>query len=171
MALQPLRAQGLCKRCYERSPDGPQAKYRKTDGRRRSSRAWKMRNADSEKVADRRRARRNARVRRGARFGVVDVLDPRIEDLVFEVFGRACLACGASERITLDHHRPLRKGHALLHNAVPLCVGCNNRKGNKNPEAFYDGWKLAEIFAGLHETRDRFEDRFGSPLPEAREVA
>ena len=164
-------AHGLCKRCYERSPDGPQARYRKTEGRHQSHRAWKSRNAEAEAIASRRRSRRTARLRRGTRFGVVDAFDPGIEDLVFEVFGRACLACGTSERITLDHHRPLRKGHALLHNAVPLCVACNKRKGNKNPETFYDGWKLAEILVGLHETRDRFEDRFGSLLPEAREVA
>lgn len=90
---------------------------------------------------------------------------------MFEVFGRRCVACGALQRIELDHHRPRSKGHGLLHDAVPLCVRCNRRKGNKDPEAFYDGWKLAEILAGLHDVRDLFEQRFGRSRIAAVEVA
>ena len=83
------------------------------------------------------------------------------EGLVFDVFGRRCAACGAEGRLVLDHHHPLEDGHSLLHNAVPLCMRCNTRKGCRDPEDFYDGWKLAEITMLLWETRVEFEHRFG----------
>ena len=83
------------------------------------------------------------------------------EALIFGVFGPRCAACGSTDRIELDHHRPLQDGHALLHNAVPLCRSCNARKNRKAPEDFYDAWKLTEIEVLLWETRAKFERRFG----------
>jgi len=82
------------------------------------------------------------------------------EDLVYEVFGARCTGCGTAGPLALDHHRPLRDGHPLLHNAVPLCSTCNARKSQRSPDAFYDGWKLAEITVLLWETRAAFDERF-----------
>jgi len=53
-----------------------------------------------------------------------------------------------------------------LHNAVPLCRGCNCKKQKKNPERFYDACKLREIDVLLQKARAAFEARFG-----AREAA
>ncbi len=105
------------------------------------------------------------------KFGVRVDLPVEFELVVLEVFGSRCAACGSTERLGLDHHRPLREGYSLLHNAVPLCVKCNRRKGNKAPRTFYDGWKLAEVVVGLYEVRERFEKRFPSTAPAAPEVA
>ena len=107
-------------------------------------------------------ARHGTRRRRELSYGVAMDVPLEYETLVYEVFGRRCSACGESAHLTLDHHRPLRAGHALLHNAVPLCASCNAQKGPRQPEQFYDPWRLVEILIGLHEVRARFERRFGS---------
>lgn len=134
---RPHRAHGRCRRCYgtEYSPS-PEVK----------AKALKT-------------ARRLARVSRDRAYGLTAELPADYEDLVFGVFGRRCVRCGAEAKLVLDHHRPLQQGHALLHNAVPLCLGCNRRKKTKAPENFYDGWKLVEVLIGLHEVRARFDAR------------
>ena len=96
----------------------------------------------------------------GSLHGFEDVIPLGYEPLVFDVFGRACIACGVEDQLGLDHHRPLESGHPLLHNAVPLCKSCNSKKGTTSPENFYDGWKLTEIEVLLWETRGEFERRF-----------
>ena len=137
---RPHRARGLCRTCYSAhySPTPEvQAKRLKT-------------------------ARRLARVQRDRAYGLVVDIPDGYEDLVFDVFGRHCAACGASGcHLVLDHHRPLQQGHPLLHNAVPLCLSCNRRKKDKAPEDFYDPWTLTEITVLLWEARVAFEDRFG----------
>jgi 5-methylcytosine-specific restriction endonuclease McrA len=43
-----------------------------------------------------------------------------------------CLACGATECLTLDHIVPLWHGGAnRLHNLQPLCEHCNSLKGRQ----------------------------------------
>lgn len=116
-------------------------------------------------------ARTYRRRRREQKFGVFANLPPGYELLVFEVFGRACVACGGTHLIGLDHHWPLRWGRSLLHNAVPLCRSCNRRKGNKDPREFYDAWKHAEILLGLHAVRELYEQRFGAACAAATEAA
>jgi len=101
------------------------------------------------------------RRKRERAVGVICELPPEYEVIVFEVFGQHCIACSAQDDLVLDHHRPLQDGHALLHNAVPLCRSCNARKNRNQPEDFYDPWKLTEIEVLLWETRAEFDRRFG----------
>ena len=108
--------------------------------------------------------RGGTRRRREAEYDIHVPVPLGYEDLVYEVFGARCAACGAEGSLTLDHHRPLADNHALLHNAVPLCARCNARKGQRRPEDFYDRWKLAEIAVLLWETRAEFERRFGGSV-------
>ena len=145
----PHRASGLCRGCYANQyTPAPEVKARilKT-------------------------ARRIAREQRDRAYGLAHHIPPDYEDLVFEVFGRRCACCGAEGKLVLDHHQPLRQGHRLLHNAVPLCMSCNQHKKNKAPTTFYDAWTLAVILLRLHEVRERFEKRFGSTESAAAEVA
>lgn len=51
---------------------------------------------------------------------------------VLAEFGNACLACGATERIEMDHIVPIIKGGLnLKDNLQPLCKSCNTRKTTK----------------------------------------
>lgn len=136
-------ADGMCGRCYEQSPEraATYARYRQTDGRKRSRRAWKSRNAESEATMSRYRSRR----RRGCENGFEDVFPPWLEPIVFGEFANRCARCGASADLCLDHHRPLRDGNGLVDNAVVLCLACNSRKENRLPEDFYEASTLREI--------------------------
>jgi 5-methylcytosine-specific restriction endonuclease McrA len=79
------------------------------------------------------------------------------EELVFSIFDHRCASCGTTKKLTLDHHQPLERRNALLHNAVPLCSACNSSKRNKSPEEFYDSVTLQEIEVLLKKTREAFE--------------
>jgi 5-methylcytosine-specific restriction endonuclease McrA len=67
-------------------------------------------------------AQRRARVKTGQ-------VTLRDVDRLFEILGKACLACGSTEHIQIDHIVPLSKG-GLHHptNLQPLCRKCNERK-------------------------------------------
>ncbi len=149
---QKHEAIGLCKLCYwlayNSSPRGRAAnrascrRYAATDRGRQVSREHSRRTRDKTLSAS------------------GDLAPVGYEEVVFDVFGMRCVACGAEDDLVLDHHRPLQDGHALLHNAVPLCRTCNSRKRTNPPEEFYDGWKLTEIAVLLFETKTEFERRF-----------
>ena len=48
--------------------------------------------------------------------------------------GHACVYCGATERLTIDHVLPKsRGGPDSWENLVAACTPCNNRKGNRTP--------------------------------------
>lgn len=56
-------------------------------------------------------------------------------DALITVFGNRCLCCGATERITIDHVIPMRKGGSnLIANLQPLCLGCNNHKKQRTTD-------------------------------------
>jgi|AMFO01.1.fsa_nt_gi 5-methylcytosine-specific restriction endonuclease McrA len=158
-------AHGLCRRCYARRYGRV---YRQTShGRSRlkaSLQRWLEKPGNLETY--RKIHRHSGRVARDRRFGIDAEMPPLgYEELVYEVFGRRCAACGAENRdLVFDHHRPVQDGHGLLHNAVPLCRRCNAKKGVASPEDFYDGWKLTEINVLLWETREAFERRFGQEV-------
>ena len=160
-------AHGLCGPCH-------QATYLATDRGREIMRAAYRRYAASpqgrrkldkysrhrlQMPEVRENNRRNARIWRDRELGLAAEFPLGYEDLIHEIFGERCISCGATKNLVLDHHRPLKDGHALLHNAVPLCRKCNWRKGSSAPEDFYDPWKLAEISVLLWETRAEFEHR------------
>ncbi|MBI3184701.1 MAG: hypothetical protein HYZ28_21400 [Myxococcales bacterium] len=128
-------ADGLCVRCYEDSPAraATYQRYRRTEGRRRSRKAWLERNQETAA----RDSRWRTRLRRGAAYGVVDEFTPDVEEIVFDEFGRRCALCGATDRLCLDHHEPLQDRRSLIDNAVVLCLACNSAKGTTRPGDFY----------------------------------
>lgn len=51
---------------------------------------------------------------------------------VFDKYGEICLACGATENITIDHVIPVSKGGRNdISNYQPLCKSCNSKKMDK----------------------------------------
>jgi 5-methylcytosine-specific restriction endonuclease McrA len=120
----------------------------------RSNRRFRQKGGNAEKD------RIHARQYREALYGILSEIPIGYEALVLRVFGYQCAACGRPGQIgelVLDHHRPLQKGHALLHNAVPLCRSCNCKKNKKSPERFYDARRLKEIAVLLQQVRAAFE--------------
>lgn len=54
----------------------------------------------------------------------------QLRQAVYERDGYACLHCGATERLPLDHIYPYSKGgRDTLENLQTLCKPCNSRKG------------------------------------------
>lgn len=65
--------------------------------------------------------------------------------LVLEVYGSACLACGAPD-VTIDHVIPVSKGGLnTIDNVQPLCGRCNSSKGTKTVD--YRPVPLADLVA------------------------
>jgi len=55
-----------------------------------------------------------------------------IRNEVLERDGRACVYCGASEDLAMDHVIPISKeGADTANNLVTACRPCNSRKGNR----------------------------------------
>lgn len=56
--------------------------------------------------------------------------------------GGACVYCGATTNLTVDHVVPVSKGgrRRSWDNVVTACVRCNNKKGDKTVKEM--GWKL-----------------------------
>jgi len=151
-------ADGICNRCWQRERSW-------TNDAKARMRAYQQRYYATEHGQEVRKlyaARDDVRERkwldnirrREARVGILTPLPSGYVERAFEVFEERCVRCGTTERLELDHHRPLRDGHALVGNSVLLCRSCNARKHGRQPEAFYDGWTLAIIAMRLWELRE-----------------
>jgi len=104
---------------------------------------WKQKYYKSESYLA--KARQKERRKRELKRKINDVLFT-LEDAakVSNEFHNQCFNCGSRERLEIDHHYPLSRGHKLtLDNAVLLCKSCNCSKGNKMPEEFYTQEQLA----------------------------
>jgi len=78
------------------------------------------------------------RRRRALKQSVNESYTKADEQYTLDLFDHSCAYCGTSEKLCIDHHKPLSKGHALSRtNAVVLCNSCNCQKSNKMPEEFY----------------------------------
>jgi 5-methylcytosine-specific restriction endonuclease McrA len=158
---RPHDSQGVCHTCrqaaYRFSPKGREtvARYIASEHGRAVRRECTQRYARSERGLD--VTRHNTRHQREKQAGVSVDVPVGYDHVVLDAFGDRCAACGADDGLELDHHRPLAAGYPLLHNAVPLCRGCNARKGSRDPVAFYGAWRAAEIAVALSELRDRLE--------------
>lgn len=87
---------------------------------RENSRRWQRENRERANLLGRIKKQR----RRAA--GTLTVAD---WELVLDVYGRACLACGKPE-VTIDHVVPISRGGLNdVTNVQPLCGLCNTSKG------------------------------------------
>jgi 5-methylcytosine-specific restriction endonuclease McrA len=81
--------------------------------------------------------------RREAERAIDTVLSSQDIAKLYELFKAKCFNCGSTERLCIDHCKPLSKGFGLsLQNATLLCKSCNSSKHNKMPEEFYSEEKL-----------------------------
>jgi hypothetical protein len=57
-------------------------------------------------------------------------IDPALRERVYARDGYACVSCGATDRLSLDHIYPWSLGGAdTYENFQTLCTGCNSSKG------------------------------------------
>ncbi len=114
-------ARGLCNTCYQAvrllDPErrlisqANNKKYSTTERRRACLLAY---NSNPE---TKRRKWFSQHERRETRAGIWVPLPPDYRALALEAFDNRCANCGTSERLELDHHRPLEDGHALYGNS------------------------------------------------------
>ncbi|KKM82022.1 hypothetical protein LCGC14_1323800 [marine sediment metagenome] len=84
------------------------------------------------KVLEGKRRRRDRQANCGENYTRGD------ERITLRAFDHKCFRCNREDKLNIDHHRPLVKGHGLnVGNAVVLCETCNKSKGSKDPEKFY----------------------------------
>jgi 5-methylcytosine-specific restriction endonuclease McrA len=66
--------------------------------------------------------------------------------IIFDAFKNQCFKCHSKERLSIDHHYPLSKGHGLtITNAVILCKSCNSSKHDFMPVEFYSKKELIKV--------------------------
>ena len=86
------------------------------------------------------------RKRRAKKKMVQELYTNDDRDYTMNLFNNQCANCGSTDRLCIDHHKPLYKGYALSRsNAVLLCNSCNCSKSAKMPEVFYTPDKLTII--------------------------
>lgn len=72
---------------------------------------------------------------------------------IYKCFGNKCFHCGATDDLTMDHHKPLVGGNSLeLGNTVILCRKCNGYKSATPPEKFYTEDQLLDLLQLLLDT-------------------
>lgn len=63
------------------------------------------------------------------------ISNKKIRDAVFAKYGKQCLCCGSTKKITIDHVVPVyHGGENNLDNLQPLCKSCNSRKNTSNKD-------------------------------------
>ena len=98
---------------------------------REDMRRWQQENREYSNLLSRIKKQR----RRAA--GTLTVED---WELVLDVYGQACLACGKDE-VTIDHVIPVsRGGPNEISNVQPLCGFCNTSKGTKTIDYRPEPW-------------------------------
>lgn len=69
---------------------------------------------------------------RARRMGISGYLARSDWNKVLAAHNFACVVCGATEDLTIDHIVPLSKGGLnIIDNVQPLCRRCNSSKGNR----------------------------------------
>jgi hypothetical protein len=100
---------------------------------REGMRRWQQENREHSNLLGRLKKQR----RRAA--GTLSVAD---WELVLDVYGRACLACGKDE-VTIDHVVPVSRGGANdISNVQPLCNWCNTSKATKTIDYRPEPWNV-----------------------------
>lgn len=119
-------AHGLCRRCCDRRYRGKRAEYQRQwyAGHReqQAERNLRWQRANPDKVLAQRR-RHRAR-KKGA------AIDPIDYAVIYELYDNACIYCGATRRLEIDHVVPLAGGGSHREdNLVVACKRCNSSKG------------------------------------------
>lgn len=84
------------------------------------------------------------------------------ERITLRAFDNKCFNCKDEDKLHIDHHRPLSKGHGLsINNAVVLCESCNKSKSTKNPEEFYGTKICTKLDKKLAKLKVRVEKNKG----------
>jgi 5-methylcytosine-specific restriction endonuclease McrA len=103
------------------------------DRYRAYSRKWQRENRERSNLLSR------VKKQRRRRAGTLTVAD---WELVLEVYGPICLACGKSE-VTIDHVVPVSRGGANdISNVQPLCNWCNTSKATKTIDYRPEPWDV-----------------------------
>jgi 5-methylcytosine-specific restriction endonuclease McrA len=120
-------------RKYQQTLKGKQAHYRSD---------CKYQNTSNGRLIKQQKERR----RRERKYSLDMQFTNKDAKLIRERFEYKCFNCGSKEKLEIDHHYPLSRGHGLtLSNAVLLCKFCNSSKGNKMPEKFYTQEQLEKL--------------------------
>ncbi len=114
---------------------------------------WRANNPEKVKISRQKWENNNkeycwdkTRKRRALQNNVEENYNESDKIYTVELFDERCFNCGSSDKICIDHHRPLSKGNPLSRtNAVCLCLWCNSSKGSKDPEDFYSDEKFKLI--------------------------
>ncbi len=78
--------------------------------------------------------RRQRTNNRNGKKQMLDDWSPSMQEAIYEQQPE-CVLCDAAEDLTVDHVRPLSRGHGLYPgNAVVLCRSCNSTKHDKHPD-------------------------------------
>jgi hypothetical protein len=68
--------------------------------------------------------------------------------------GHRCLACGATEKLSLDHVVPRsRGGSSRATNLITLCISCNSSRGSKTVAA----WRPELVLVVRRQTRRKLD--------------
>jgi len=78
-------------------------------------------------------------------------------DLALRDLFPACVVCGSTDRLAVDHVLPLSKGNGLKPgNAVRLCISCNSVKNNRSLTELLLEWQ-ADIIWNAFKFKDYWE--------------
>ena len=86
---------------------------------------------------------------------------PEMEYAIRQLF-TACIFCGSTDKLAVDHVLPLSKGYGLKPgNAVILCKSCNSKKHDKDINTLSIEWQTSLIWNAF-----KFKDHWESILME-----
>lgn len=134
-------ASTYCRQCrmeYEHDwrQDNPEQAKERAAQKSRKAIEWHRHNPEQTlAIRARYRQRRRAEIRmsdQARRSGGSNALTVAQWDEIVAFYGNRCLACGAIEKITMDHIVPVSLGGKTeAANVQPLCRHCNSKKSTK----------------------------------------
>lgn len=140
--------QSYCKTCRVEITKASHAKWYAENTDRAKARVKKWKKANAERVTAGRRDQSRRR-----RATVTDAISDDTDwtiPFVFSIY-RACLKCGSTEDLQLDHIEPLSLGGShTLGNFQVLCGHCNQSKGNREST---DYRKRAKFALGIQSSK------------------
>ena len=117
------------------------------------SKIWRENNGEHKRKQDKIYYENNkekyyeaGRRRRARKLKVKENFTIEEEKFILKLFNYRCFNCEDDDNLTIDHLKPLIKGHPLtITNAIVLCRSCNSSKGTKDPEIFFTIKQLDKI--------------------------